>query len=94
MPAKKKARAREVQLYVGTRKGAFIFRSDRWRKSWKFDGPHFPGWERGSAEFRFAETLWFVLRESRRLAVAALGSSAQGGSKETVRRSVTRASRP
>ncbi len=67
MPAKKKARAGEVQLYVGTRKGAFIFRSDRRRKSRKIGGPHFPGWERGSAEFRFAETLRFVLRESRRL---------------------------
>ena len=38
MPAKEKARAREVQLYVGKRKGPFIFRSDRRRKSWKIDG--------------------------------------------------------
>jgi hypothetical protein len=67
MPAKEKARAREVQLHVGTRRGALIFRSDRRRKSWKIDGPHFPGWERGSAEFRFVETLRSVLRESRRL---------------------------
>jgi len=38
MPAKKKARAREVQLHVGTRKGAFIFRGKARRKSWKIDG--------------------------------------------------------
>ncbi len=66
MPAKEKARAREVQLHVGKRKGPFIFRSDPRRKPWKIDGPHFPGWERGSAEFRFVETLRFVHRESRR----------------------------
>ncbi|PYV10922.1 MAG: hypothetical protein DMG23_05925 [Acidobacteria bacterium] len=40
-----------MKLYVDTRKGAFIFRSDPRRKSWKIDGPHFPGWERGAQSF-------------------------------------------
>ncbi len=35
----------EVRVLVGTRKGAFILRSDENRKSWTVDGPHFPGWE-------------------------------------------------
>jgi photosystem II stability/assembly factor-like uncharacterized protein len=33
----------EVVLLVGTMKGAFLFWSDRKRKKWKVDGPHFPG---------------------------------------------------
>lgn len=46
MAAKKKStRPREVQLYVGTRKGGFVFRSDQRRKSWRVQGPFFPGWE-------------------------------------------------
>ena len=46
MPARKKSsRAREVQLLVGTRKGGFLFRSDLRRKSWRVEGPFFPGWE-------------------------------------------------
>lgn len=46
MPAKKKsARTCEVQLYVGTRKGAFLLRSDLKRKSWRVEGPFFGGWE-------------------------------------------------
>lgn len=32
-----------VTLLVGTRKGAFIFRSDAAQKSWQLDGPHFLG---------------------------------------------------
>jgi hypothetical protein len=32
-----------VLLMVGTMKGAFLFRSDRKRKNWKVEGPHFPG---------------------------------------------------
>jgi len=32
-----------VVVLVGTRKGAFIFRSDTRRKSWLCDGPHFLG---------------------------------------------------
>ncbi|MBL8166318.1 MAG: exo-alpha-sialidase, partial [Anaerolineae bacterium] len=35
----------EVRVLVGTRKGAFILRSDERRKDWSVDGPHFPGWE-------------------------------------------------
>jgi hypothetical protein len=42
------ARARKdktrVLVMVGTRKGAFIFQSDRARRQWKVIGPHFPGW--------------------------------------------------
>ena len=34
-----------VRVLVGTRKGAFILTADGTRKSWKVDGPHFPGWE-------------------------------------------------
>ncbi len=34
----------KVTLIVGTAKGAFIFRSDESRKSWKMDGPLFRGW--------------------------------------------------
>src|SRR5437764_13079985 len=34
-----------VRLLVGTRKGAFILKSDAKRKNWKVDGPHFAGWE-------------------------------------------------
>lgn len=32
-----------VVVLVGTRKGAFIFRSDARRKTWALDGPHFAG---------------------------------------------------
>jgi photosystem II stability/assembly factor-like uncharacterized protein len=32
-----------VMLMVGTMKGAFIYRSDKTRKNWTVDGPHFPG---------------------------------------------------
>jgi len=35
--------AGDVLLLVGTMKGAFILSSDRSRKKWKVDGPHFPG---------------------------------------------------
>lgn len=35
--------ANAVQLFVGTRKGAWIFRSDAARKTWTVDGPHFLG---------------------------------------------------
>lgn len=33
-----------VLVLVGTKKGAFIFRSDRRRRSWSLDGPHFLGY--------------------------------------------------
>ncbi|MDQ6886008.1 MAG: exo-alpha-sialidase [Gemmatimonadota bacterium] len=33
----------DVLVLVGTMKGAFIFSSDKSRKRWKVDGPHFPG---------------------------------------------------
>lgn len=35
--------AGDVLVLVGTMKGAFIFSSDRSRRKWKVDGPHFPG---------------------------------------------------
>ena len=34
-----------VRVLVGTRKGAFVLRSDAGRSRWKVDGPHFGGWE-------------------------------------------------
>jgi len=34
----------QVLVFVGTRKGGFIFSSDRKRKTWKVTGPHFKGW--------------------------------------------------
>ena len=34
-----------VRVLVGTRKGAFILRSDEKRKDWDISGPHFAGWE-------------------------------------------------
>src|SRR3989441_854889 len=34
-----------VQVLVGTRKGAFILTSDGTRNKWKVSGPHFAGWE-------------------------------------------------
>jgi BNR/Asp-box repeat len=34
-----------IRVLVGTRKGAFILRSDGRRKDWTVDGPHFAGWE-------------------------------------------------
>ena len=37
-------RTATVSVWVGTRKGAFVFRSTN-RKSWDIDGPFFRGWE-------------------------------------------------
>ena len=34
-----------VRVLVGTRKGAFVLRSDAGRKKWEVDGPFFGGWE-------------------------------------------------
>ena len=34
-----------VRVLVGTRKGAFVLRSDGKRDQWDVSGPHFPGWE-------------------------------------------------
>jgi hypothetical protein len=33
-----------TQLFVGTKKGAFLYSSDSARESWKMEGPLFPGW--------------------------------------------------
>ena len=33
----------DTMLLVGTRKGAFVYRSDTARRSWQLDGPHFLG---------------------------------------------------
>jgi hypothetical protein len=42
--AKRRHRAPgDVLLMVGTVKGAFFFWSDKKRKKWRMDGPHFPG---------------------------------------------------
>jgi photosystem II stability/assembly factor-like uncharacterized protein len=38
-------KASELRLYVGTRKGGFVFKSDLRRKSWSVDGPFFAGGE-------------------------------------------------
>jgi hypothetical protein len=35
----------EVRVLVGTRKGAFVLRSDGMRDQWDVSGPHFGGWE-------------------------------------------------
>jgi len=47
-PRKRAASARKdkmkVVVLVGTRKGGFIFSSDRKRKEWTVSGPHFKGW--------------------------------------------------
>jgi hypothetical protein len=32
-----------VILFIGTRKGAFVYRSDRTRRQWSVEGPHFLG---------------------------------------------------
>lgn len=46
MPQKRRSRrSREVHLLVGTSKGAFLFRSNRQRKSWRVEGPFHSGWE-------------------------------------------------
>lgn len=34
----------QVLVFVGTKKGAFVFESNRARKQWKMTGPHFAGW--------------------------------------------------
>ncbi len=35
----------EVRVLVGTKKGAFVLRSDGARRKWTIVGPEFPGWE-------------------------------------------------
>jgi hypothetical protein len=35
----------EIRVLVGTRKGAFVLRSNEQRKDWTVEGPLFPGWE-------------------------------------------------
>ncbi len=41
--ARTKTKNQEVAVLVGTRKGAFILRSDLRRKTWKLEGPLFSG---------------------------------------------------
>jgi photosystem II stability/assembly factor-like uncharacterized protein len=41
--AKRAPKARSVLVLVATRKGAWLYRSDAARKSWRADGPHFLG---------------------------------------------------
>lgn len=43
-PAASRKDKTKVMLFVGTRKGGFIFSGDRKRKDWKVSGPHFKGW--------------------------------------------------
>ena len=40
---RRSARNEEALLLVGTMKGAFVLRSDKSRKKWKIEGPHFRG---------------------------------------------------
>jgi len=40
---RRSARNDEALLLVGTMKGAFVLRSDKSRKKWKIEGPHFRG---------------------------------------------------
>ncbi len=35
----------EVRVLVGTKKGAFVLRSDASRREWRIEGPHFGGME-------------------------------------------------
>ncbi len=35
----------KVRVLVGTRKGAFVLKSDAKRERWDISGPHFAGWE-------------------------------------------------
>ena len=35
----------KIQVLVGTRKGAFVLKSDGKRERWDVNGPHFGGWE-------------------------------------------------
>lgn len=35
----------QVVVMLGTKKGAFILRSDKLRRKWQTEGPHFPGWQ-------------------------------------------------
>lgn len=44
-PAGSDARSGDVLLMVGTSKGAFLFTATPDRKTWRVDGPHFPGEE-------------------------------------------------
>jgi photosystem II stability/assembly factor-like uncharacterized protein len=41
--ARASSKAQEALLLVGTMKGAFVLRSDKSRKKWKIEGPHFRG---------------------------------------------------
>ena len=35
----------KVRVLVGTKKGAFVLKSDGKRDKWEVSGPHFAGWE-------------------------------------------------
>jgi len=39
----KTSKAHKVEVYVRTRKGGFLLRSDQKRKNWKMEGPFFAG---------------------------------------------------
>src|SRR5215831_20539914 len=41
--AKRTAKARQVLVLVATRKGAWVYKGDPGRKSWRAEGPHFLG---------------------------------------------------
>jgi len=43
--AKSTRKSRGVLLMVGTKRGAFLLRSDAKRTKWSVEGPHFGGWE-------------------------------------------------
>ncbi len=44
-PSGSRASSGDVLLMVGTTKGAFLYTSNRTRRAWRVDGPHFPGEE-------------------------------------------------
>jgi hypothetical protein len=43
LAARGQSKTQEALLLVGTMKGAFVLRSDKSRKKWKIEGPHFRG---------------------------------------------------
>ena len=45
MPRRQARWQDSVRLLVGTRKGAFVFKSDLRRRRWQIEGPFFKGWE-------------------------------------------------
>lgn len=53
----------KVRVLVGTEKGAFVFSSDRARRSWQVEGPLFKGWK-VTASARSASGRYFLATAS------------------------------